>query len=318
MRAPGLAIPAMLVLGGCQLADVEVAPSPEVIVARVTAVLTVDDPLQPSRLGTSVVALITRSDRELSHEIPGATVRIAGEHGQSLRLEEVPDPRSTCITRLGNGFRRPPGGSCHIGRMSPSPFAPGEQISLEVALPDGRLLTGASRLPGLFAPSGLSLRAGRCRVEPDTGYRFSWQPVPGARTFIAEARVTGLGELWSSEDPLYLPVALRSADHTAMVFPRDFLYELTEREEWELQRVLYTGLPEGATADVSIGAVDRNWANWIRVRRGLEGEVRVPSVFGDGTGWFGTAVVWQVGIESREAQPDTGDDQLPICGPPTG
>jgi len=317
MRAHRLALAALLALGGCRLADVEVAPSPEVVVAAVTAVLTVDDPLQPSSVEMSVVALIARSDRELSHEMPGATVRITGEHGQSLRLEEVPDPRSTCITRLGGGARRPPAGSCHVGRESPSPFAPGEQISLEVALPDGRLLTGASRLPGLFAPSGLSLEDGRCRVEPDTGYRFSWPPVHGARTFIAEARVEGLGELWSSDDPLYLPVALRGPDHTAMVFPKDFLYELVEREEWELQRVLHTGLPEGASADVMIGAVDRNWANWVRVRLGLEGEVRIPSVFGDGTGWFGTAVSWNVGVESRATDPEMGDDQLPLCGPPS-
>lgn len=306
MRAHRLSFPVLFALGGCQLTDVEIAPSPELVVAAVTAVLTLDDPLQPSQAEMSVAALITRSHRSLSWEIPGATVRIAGEHGQSVRLEEVSDPQS-CLTN------RERAGSCHVGRVWPSHFAPGEQLSVEVVLPDGRILRGASRLPGHFGPSGLALEDGRCRLEPDSGYRFSWSAVPGARAFIAEARLAGLGELWPREDPLYLPVALRGSEHTGMVFPRDFLYELVERQEWELQRVLHTGLPEGATADVTIGAVDRNWANWIRVRRGLEGEVRVPSVFGNGTGWFGTAVRWRLSVESREAN---GDTDLPLCGPP--
>ena len=311
MRGLLLTIPVSLVLGGCRLTDVEIVPSPEVVVAAVTAVLNVDDPLEPSQLELSIVALIARSHREISYEIPGATVRISGEHGQSIRLEEVADPRSTCLTKLAGGLRRPPAGSCHIGRMRPSPFSPGELLTLEVTLPDGGVLAGVSRLPGFFAPSGLSLSNGRCRLEPDTGYNFSWPRVLGAGTFLAEARVAGLGELWTNDEPLYLPATLRGPDHTNMIFPRDFLYELINRDEWELQRVLYTGLPEGASADVTIGAVDRNWANWIRVRFAFEGEIRIPSVFGDGTGWFGTGVRWKVSVESRAA----GDaNELPSCG----
>ncbi len=309
MRAKVFAVSALFVLGGCQLTDVEIVPSPELVVATVTAVLTLDDPVRPAEAEMSVVALITRSHRSLPFEMAGATVRITGEHGQSVLLEEVPDPQSTCLTN------RVPSGSCYVGRVWPSHFAPGEQLSLQVALPGGGLLEGASRLPGFFAPSELSLRDGRCRLEPDTGYRFSWPAVHGARAFIAEARLAGLGELWSRDDPLYLPVTLRGSHHTDVIFPRDFLYELIEREEWELQSVLHMGLPEGASADVTIGAIDRNWANWIRFRRRLEGQVRVPSVFGDGTGWFGTAVSWKVGLESREADPQAGDDDLPLCGP---
>jgi len=309
MRTQRLAFPALLALAGCSPTDVEIAPSPELVVAAVTAVLTVDDPLQPSEAEMRVVALITRSHRSLSYELPGATVRITGEYGQSMWLEEAPDPQSACMTH------RERAGSCHVGRAWPSHFAPGELLSLEVVLPDGRILKGASRLPGHFRASGLSLKDGRCRLKPDTGYRFRWPRVYGAGAFLAEARVAGLGELWPDEGPLSLPATLRGPDHTGILFPGDFLYQLIEREEWALQRVLHEGLPAGASADVTIGAVDRNWANWIRVRFGLEGQIRVPSVFGDGTGWFGTAVSWSAGIESREADQEAGDDHLPLCGP---
>ena len=62
-----------------------------------------------------------------------------------------------------------------------------------------------------------------------------------------------------------------------------------------------------------MGAVDLNWTNWIRQGRiNLNGDVRVPSVFGNGTGWFGTAVRWRLSVESRHPN---GDDDLPLCGP---
>lgn len=307
----GLVFMTLLGLGGCEVASVEIAPAPDVVVAGVTVVLTLDDPAKPSRLEMSIVALITRSHLAISHELPGATVRVTGEHGQSVLLSEVPDPTSTCVTQLSDGFRRPPAGSCHVGRASWSHFAPGEQLSLLVTLPDGGILTGESRLPGSFTPLGLSLKDGGCRVQPDTGHDFSWPRVDGAQAYIAEAQLTGLGELWQNDEPLYLVLTLRDAELTNVFFPRDFLYELIDRKKWELHRVLHQGLPEGASANVTIGAVDRNWANWTRARRTWEGQVRVPSVFGDGTGMFGTAVRWQVSVESRVP---SGDGDLPLCG----
>ena len=224
-----------------------------------------------------------------------------------------PDPTSTCVTMFpgGGGRLRPPAGSCHVGRASWSHFAPGELLSLAVTLPDGGILTGESRLPGSFTPLGLSLKDGGCRVQPDTGHDFSWPRVDGAQAYIAEAQLTGLGELWQNDEPLYLVLTLRDPELTNMVFPRDFLYELIDRKKWELHRVLHQGLPEGTSANVTIGAVDRNWANWTRARFYGEGEVRVPSVFGDGTGMFGTAVRWQVSVESRAP---SGDGDLPLCG----
>ena len=57
-----------------------------------------------------------------------------------------------------------------------------------------------------------------------------------------------------------------------------------------------------------MAALDRNWANWIREGRlNINGETVVPSVFGDGTGMFGTAVRWKVEVvESRAAEGSRG------------
>ena len=303
-----------LLLGGCELTDVQVEPLPDLIVAGVTVVATID-PLDPTRIDTRATALITRFHHQQEHLVPGASVRIVGESGRILDLAEESDPLTTCITPYPvSGGTRPPAGSCHFAAALEGWFAPGERLKLLVTLPDGGVLTGESRMPGLFAPSNISLENGRCRLNPDTGYRFDWPHSEGSWAYIAEARFAGLGELWSSENPLHLVVTLRGAAESEVAFPRGFLFEvLDDLQANDLYRALRDGLPDGAGAEVAVGAVDRNWANWTRLGRiETDGEVSIPSVFGDGTGWFGTAVRWNVGVESREA---IGPDDLPLCGP---
>ena len=308
---------ALLLVGGCELAEVEIERAPDLVVAGVTMVLTVDA-LNPSQAQMSALALVTRNRHQNSYEEPGATVRIVGESGRSLTLSEAPDPLSTCVTRLSAG-NRPPVGSCYIASAPATFFLPGEQLTLLVTLADGGLLRGESRIPGVFTPSGLSLKDGQCRLNPDTSYRFDWARPAGSWAYIAESRLTGLGELWTSDEPLFLPVTVPSTDSTELVFPRDFIFKLVDLMRWELHRVLRVGLPAGATAEVAVGAVDRNWAIWIRNGQiDLPGESRIPSipsVFGDGTGWFGTAVRWKVSMESRAADPYDAGDPLPLCGP---
>ena len=313
------ALLAPLVLGACELAEVEIEPVPDLVVAAVSVVLTID-PVDPSRIDTRAFALLAvggqqRYSREL--EIPGASVTIVGESGRSLRLREVSDPLATCVTPLeieGRTLTRPPAGSCHVAAMPGAHFAPGERLSLTVELPDGGILRGESRMPGVFTPTGLSLHGGRCRLDPDTVYQFNWAHSAGSWAYIAEARLVGLGDLWPHQESLFLDTTLRRNDEPQLAFPRDLFFRFFD--EWELARVLHEGLPAGASARIAVGALDRNWANWVRLGRiELHGEVRVPSVFGDGTGMFGTAVRWTVDVESREADPQAGADDLPLCGP---
>ncbi len=312
-----LALFALFLLSGCELTEVQIEPISDLIVAGVTVTLAVD-PLDPSRIDTHARALITRFHRQWEHEVPGASVEIRGEAGQALRLAEVSEPLVTCVTQLVD-LVRPPAGSCHVASVSGTRFAPGERLRLTVTLPDGGVLTAESRMPGAFTPLGLSLQDSRCRLDPDTRHRFDWTLSDGSWGYIAEARFAGLGDLWASEYPLYLAATLRGADETGMLFPRDLLFELGGPNSTDVYRALHEGLPHGASAEVSVGAVDRNWINWTREGRiNLDGEVLIPSVFGDGTGWFGTGVRWTLSVESREATPDAADDHLPLCGPQSG
>ncbi len=311
---------AVIGLAGCDVTDVPTGSGRRMIVATATVVLTVD-PAEPSRIDTRAVALVSEAYQQVLTEVPGAAVRITGASGRSLSLVEEEDPLGACTVLPEDlyGEDGPLGivGSCHTATVASAAFAPGEVLTLAVTTPDGAVLEGTSRMPDAFVPRGLSVEDGRCRVEPGTGYRFAWVPVEGAWAHVGEAEITGLSPgLWSSSDALYLPVTLlgRGREVTDMVFPRDFLLELlSDVDNVELHRTLDAGLPGGARAEVTIAALDRNWANWIREGRlNINGETLVPSVFGDGTGTFGTAVRWKVEVESRAA---AGVGDVPLCGP---
>ena len=305
---------------GCDVTDVPTGSGQKLFVTSATVVLTVD-PAEPTRIGTRAVALVSEAWQQVLREVPGASVRITGASGRSLSLVEEEDPLGTCTVLRRESYtvdgQLRPIGSCHTATAASAVFAPGELLTLAVTTPDGAVLEGTSRMPDAFVPRGLSVEDGRCRVEPGTAYRFAWSPVDGAWAHVGEAEVTGLSpSLWSSSDTLFLPVTVlgRGREVTDMVFPRDFLLELlSDVDNVELHRTLEAGLPGGARAEVTIAALDRNWANWIREGRlNINGETVIPSVFGDGTGMFGTAVRWKVSVESRAAD-EAGD--TPLCGP---
>ena len=129
---------------------------------------------------------------------------------------------------------------------------------------------------------------------------------------IVEAKFAGWPRsLWDYEGPLYLRTRL-DRWQPGMVFPRVMVEGEVARNARKAARRLETGLPWGVTAETAAAAVDRNWANWIRPGRyNSNGEVRIPSVFGDGTGLFGTATRWTVTMESRDAEDEDG---LVECG----
>lgn len=310
----------LMSVAGCNVTDVPAGSGHDIFVAVATVVLTVD-PGEPSQVGTRAMALLSRSHQQVLSEVPGASVRITGASGRSVSLVEEADPLGTCTVLDKEWYvvdgRLEPIGACYTANTPSALFGPGEVLTLAVTTPDGGVLEGTSRIPDAFVPRDLSVEDGRCRMQPDTGYRFAWPAVEGAWAHVGEAEITGLSpELWSSDDPLYLPVTVlgRGREVTEMVFPGDFLLELLgDVDHRTLHRTLRAGLPSGAKADVAIAALDRNWANWIREgRANINGVVLIPSVFGDGTGTFGTAVRWKVSVESRDAA-EAGD--LPLCGP---
>lgn len=320
-----------LALAGCDPTGTGIPPE-DIVAAGVWTVVTVD-PADPSRTELLATAWLhwTRTGRR-SNEVPGASVRVVGESGRSVELVQMPEQES-CFTPgpiPPDIHHIPTYGTCYLASASPSPLAPGERISLTIESPAGGVAEGATRLPEAFVPAaGLASEGGRCLVEPDRNHRFSWGVAEGAQAYVGGAAVKGLDpRIWPGEDtlyagePLYMTGLPFGRDSTEMVFPRDFGTLFSKANvAAAVTDMLQVGLPEGAAADVAVGAIDRNWFNWIRlatfetlfVNTTFDtGEIRIPSIFGAGTGVFGAGVRWTVAVESR---PRTGDGDPPQCGP---
>ncbi len=306
------------VLGGCSLTEVTVTESDDVVIAE--AQLTIN---QHGDGGTSL-SVYTYLHRTLSgqraDEVEGAVVRVSGESAVvhlaaadsgGVCLDPWEDEDDEEVIELDVG-------SCYRTTVAPSPFSPGEVLELEVVLREGGTLTGVSQVPDAFEFIGLTHEDGHCRIEPDTNYRFRWTEAAGTWSYLSDTWIEGLpaalaGRDVEVPDSLYLTGFAIGEKDTDILFPGEYgLFDLGEQADADILRILDDGLPAGAWAEVAIAATDRNWVNWARGGNfNPSGIIRIPSVFGDGTGFFGTATQRQLNVI---AAPD-GPGMPPLCGP---
>ncbi len=308
---------AVVVLGAswaCELVEVEAAKPDDVVVAEVAVVLASGsgDGLE---FAMSASALLHRTRQGTS--VDGATVRLSNQDGRTVAL--LAEPRGfLCLhydtLALGQA-RDESGASCYRAAETEEPFAPGDRLALEIVLADGGVLNGASRIPSSFSMPQLRLADGMCGMRPETQQRLDWTPANGAWAYRSEARVTGHEQGAGSgfrPDSLDLQLLALGRERTGLVFPRSFGFSeyLDSTYDRDLILKLRDGLPAGAWAHLSVTAIDRNWMNWTRdTGVTFSGTVRIPSVFGDGTGAFATGIQRQFEVTVGE---DTG---APACGP---
>jgi hypothetical protein len=206
-------------------------------------------------------------------------------------------------------------GSCFAADVAlASGYQPGASLGLEVVLPDGRALSGTTRIPGDFAVDGAS---GTCRIPPDTRLPLRWSRSDSAWAYLSEALILGLPAALASEeieapDSVYLLGLSISEADTTVVFPSQFgVFDRFDLER-DLAVRLQEGLPAGASAEVAITAVERNYVNWVRGGNfNPSGAVRVSSLVGDGSGVFGAAVTRRFDVVSTT---DAGSGP-PCSGP---
>ena len=321
LRIPALV--ALLGLTACELTEVTITVPEDVIIAQTNLVVELNREGSDNTL--DVFAYLHRTiNPRVERTVPGATISIASatdtvvlaetEEGvDCLYFVQLP-PGDTLLTEHRREF-----GSCYRARITPSPFAPGDELSQVIATRDGRRLTGISRIPGAFAFEALNLDGGRCRLEPGTHYRFSWNRVADSWAYLSGARFEGLRDALAvreivSPDTLdLLGFSFGNAD-TEVVFPREYGFFSLFDEEVEniadIVNALQEGMPVGASAELAIVAVDRNWTNWARGGNfNPSGEVHIPSVFGEGgTGAFVTGTGRWVEMSAEPGE------TAPLCG----
>ncbi|MDE0396047.1 MAG: hypothetical protein OYK82_14850 [Gammaproteobacteria bacterium] len=128
---------------------------------------------------------------------------------------------------------------------------------------------------------------------------------------LPEARA---GEDVAVPNSLYLSRFGIGQEDTDVLSPGEYgLFDVADDANVHLLRILDDGVPGGARARLAVAETDRNWVNWIRGGNfNPLGMIRIPSVFGDGTGFFGTATRRRL---HGRAGPG-GDGMPPLCGLP--
>lgn len=192
-------------------------------------------------------------------------------------------------------------------------IVPGGLYELHIETTDGRVLAATTRVPGAFnlhrPPAGTVV----CSVPPGTTLEIAWSPSDSAWVYLVEASFAGLREALAArgidvpEGSIRLLGLGLGSEDTTIVFPTEF--GIFERFGGlaDLLLALRDGAPAGVSAVVTVAAADRNFVNWARSGGfNPSGNVRVPSVRGDGTGSFGSLV-------RRTFRIEVGDTLLPPC-----
>ena len=300
-------------MAACELQEVTLTELDDLVVAEV--LVQVRDDADVEREAPTAFALLHRTSGSESG-VPGARIVVRTPRGP---VELIEAPVSNCM-RVG-----PPeyGRTCYLApRELRGYFLPGDALTVEIALPDGGRLQGAAHVPTAFRLHNPHRQPAphACLLAPVTTLDVRWSRSEGAWAYVAETALENFRDGFAARgievevDDLYLLGLAISASDTTIVFPTQF--GLIERltTDRELMLALREGLPEGATASISVTAVDRNYTNWARGGTfNPSGQVRIPSLRGDGTGVFGATVVRTLEV-IVPPNPQSNPSQLPACG----
>ncbi len=274
-----------LALGGCELDEVSIA-RPEAVVVAEAYLLVGDGPDQ-----VSVFLHSTLSSLDVPRLL-AATVRLVASDTADLTLDRYPN--AECLL---SATAQAVSGACFAGGPeAEGVFRPGDRVELEITLPDGRELRGATTIPEdirLLRPRNVAV----CALPPGRNLTLMWNRSPGAWAYSAETAIWGLrsalapqGVEVEADSVALLGLAVSESD-TTIAYPSEFGVFSRFDLEREVAQALQEGLPRGTQSVVSVAALDRNYVNWVRGGNfNPSGTVRVPSLRGDGTGVLGSAV----------------------------
>lgn len=293
MRGPSLLRPSRTALllascatSACELQEVTVVDLVDVVVAE--AYVTLRSGPHANEAKAFLHGTAAGSAPE-ARTFDDALVRVTRSDGLGLDLAIV--PIEECVDSrpedaLGTCFAADP--------ASAALLRPGDELRLDITLGGGATVAGSAVVPGGFQLRGVGAE---CRLLPDTNTDVLWSKSDGAWAYVNETVIEGLSDALAAEgieadEPLELLGLSVSANDTAIAFPSEFgLFDRFDLDQ-DLAVRLQRGLPDGTSATVSISAIDRNYANWIRGGNfNPSGQVRVSSLEGAATGVFGAVVI---------------------------
>jgi hypothetical protein len=285
---------------GCELTEITLATAEDVLVAEV--ILRAGEDVQQALLhrtlrnGPPAFATVTVRDETTG----GVLLYTSGAGSNCL----ITDAEQADVSHE----------SCYFANGARDFVQPGRTYSLRVVVED-RVLTAQSEVPGTFRL--VRPAAQLCRLQPQQPLQLVWTRASGAWVYVAEGYFTNLrqalrreGVNVTGDDPVELTGLSVSGTDTTFIFPNDIgLFDRFDPDLHPIVLALQDGLPNGVVVDLAVGAGDRNYVNWARGGGfNPSGQVRVPSIVGDGTGVFGALVPVKLRIQVDTAQ------GAPPCG----
>ena len=304
MRSRALPSLILLLLGGCDLEEIAVVEVENVVIAEIYVDLSNDS---ADNIARAFLHRTVGLEGDQLDELIDAVVTVSRADGVSFEL--TPAVVDQC---LESSPELEPG-ACFIAQAEVAALSPGDLLEVRVDLPDGGVIEGAARLPGAFE---LDAVPATCWLPPNTLMEVGWSRAQSAWAYINETSIRGLADALVSEgiflddDPLYLLGLSISDTDTSITFPSEFgVFNRLDLDQDVAVR-LQQGLPEAVSAEVTITAVDRNYVNWACGGQfNPSGQVRVPSLRGNGSGVF-AATVGRRFVVISTSTPDVG---TPMC-----
>lgn len=277
----------LVLVAGCEIGQVTVAEPVSSVIAEVY--LRVDDGIPDG------VALLHRTTGSEQLPIQGAVIEVRGDGPQVGRFSE--QPIEECIDgELPDDFEPVCYRLLGPGRVV---IQPGATLDLSIDLPEGGRMDGIVTLPSDFRIRQPATPIEICSLTPGEVLPVLWTQSENAWSYIPEAEINGLDEALEPQgiqvnvDPVtLLGLAISQAD-TTIAFPSEFGIFNRFSGDREVLVALQGGMPPSSDVSgrVVVSAQERNATNWSR--GGIfnpSGQVRVPSLFGDGTGVIGGIV----------------------------
>ncbi len=290
IRASGLCLLLCLSAGACELTEVTITEiEPNVVVEALARI-------RPEGGGT-IIALLHGSVGApgIDPDGPEATVRVLADDGAEVLLTEAAD--EACI--YGDAPPDPADPRrCYVTTVDPGFVQPSDRLVLQVDLVDGGRIEGGTQVPETFEmvqPNG-----GACAVVAGA-LDFVWTQSEGTWYYVTTIELSGIASDLSAlgvqnpvDSVVYSSIAVSQSD-TAVAYPDDFFLDADE-DDFDYTAALNTLVDDGIQPDwvasVYVTAADRNLTNWVRGGAfHPSGTVRIPSLRGAGTGFFGSNVV---------------------------
>lgn len=295
MRTRAIATIALVLAGGCEIAEVATPEGSDVLV--VEGIVRAGADRQHLLLHRALNGSVVRGE-------PDARVTVREVGGEEHRFEERPRPVCTEGLYPEDTDSLAIEVSCY---ESPPELRvePGGSYELLVETVDGGRVRGRTSVPGAFrlrTPAPPADGPPVCSLPPYTNLTLVWTPADGAWSYLVGMEITGLRRALaplgiSAPERLELTGVSISRTDTTLVVPAEVgLFERADVDQ-EILQLLQRGFPPGVSVRLAVLAADRNYVNGVRGGGfNPSGNIRISSVVGDGIGVFGSAVPLEVAL----------------------